>query len=97
MKLTLIIVATLVVAATAQTPFTGRFSLGLLQALKGDMQPAGGACPPKGFNSVKNFNLTRYISAPWYVQKQVRTKRHTTHTTTLFKGVVANKKWSNPV
>eukprot|EP00877_Chromochloris_zofingiensis_P014166 jgi/Chrzof1/9002/Cz03g32150.t1 len=31
----------------------------------------GTSCPPKGFDSVKNFNLTKYIAAPWYVQQQV--------------------------
>lgn len=28
-------------------------------------------CPYKGFDSVKNFDLAKYISAPWYVQKQI--------------------------
>jgi apolipoprotein D and lipocalin family protein len=28
-------------------------------------------CPYNGFDSVKNFDLERYISAPWYVQKQI--------------------------
>lgn len=28
-------------------------------------------CPPLGFNSVPNLNLTAYISAPWYVQEQL--------------------------
>lgn len=35
---------------------------------------ASPACPPPGFNSVKNFDLARYISAPFFVQKQVSTE-----------------------
>jgi len=27
-------------------------------------------CPPPGFDSVGNFNISDYISAPWYVQMQ---------------------------
>lgn len=30
------------------------------------------ACPPKGFDSVKDFDIKKYISAPWYIQEQVR-------------------------
>lgn len=30
-------------------------------------------CPPPGFSSAKSFDLMSYISAPWYVQKQVTT------------------------
>ena len=29
-------------------------------------------CPPVGFDSLPNFNLTAYVSAPWYIQQQVR-------------------------
>jgi hypothetical protein len=28
------------------------------------------SCPPKGFDALKNFNLTSYVSARWYVIKQ---------------------------
>jgi len=28
-------------------------------------------CPPAGFDSVKDFDLARYISEPWFVQKQI--------------------------
>ncbi|KAL4535851.1 hypothetical protein Ndes2526A_g05413 [Nannochloris sp. 'desiccata'] len=28
-------------------------------------------CPYPGFDSVKDFDLARYISAPWFVQKQI--------------------------
>lgn len=28
-------------------------------------------CPPKNFDSVVNFDINQYASAPWYVQKQV--------------------------
>ncbi|GMH44189.1 hypothetical protein BSKO_12123 [Bryopsis sp. KO-2023] len=28
-------------------------------------------CPPRGFDSVDNFDLDRYISEPWYVQEQM--------------------------
>ena len=31
-------------------------------------------CPPSGFDSVANFSLTAYASAPWYPQKQVRSR-----------------------
>jgi lipocalin len=31
----------------------------------------GTRCPYNGFDSVKNFDLAKYISAPWYVQKQI--------------------------
>jgi len=31
------------------------------------------SCPPVGFNSVPNFNISAYASAPWYPQKQVNT------------------------
>lgn len=27
-------------------------------------------CPPPGFDSVADFNVADYISAPWYIQKQ---------------------------
>jgi hypothetical protein len=33
-------------------------------------------CPPPGFDSVPNFNLTRYISAPWFIQQQVMLYPH---------------------
>jgi len=29
-----------------------------------------GTCPPPGYDAVKDFDLQRYISAPWYVQLQ---------------------------
>ena len=29
-------------------------------------------CPPVGFDSLPNFDLTAYVSAPWYIQQQVR-------------------------
>lgn len=29
-------------------------------------------CPPKGFDSVKDFDVKKYVSAPWYIQEQVR-------------------------
>ena len=32
-------------------------------------------CPPVGFDSLPNFNLTAYVSAPWYIQQQVRFER----------------------
>jgi apolipoprotein D and lipocalin family protein len=32
---------------------------------------SGTQCPYPGFDSVKNFDLARYISAPWFVQKQI--------------------------
>lgn len=28
-------------------------------------------CPPVGFDSLPNFNLTAYVSAPWYIQQQI--------------------------
>ena len=28
-------------------------------------------CPPVGFDSLPDFNLTAYVSAPWYIQQQV--------------------------
>ena len=31
-------------------------------------------CPPIGFDSVADFDILAYASAPWYVQKQVRGK-----------------------
>ena len=31
---------------------------------------AAAACPPEGFESVENFDLTAYVSAPWFVQQQ---------------------------
>lgn len=27
-------------------------------------------CPPKGFNALRNFNITEYVSARWYVIRQ---------------------------
>ena len=30
------------------------------------------ACPPPGFDSAANFDLAKYISAPWFVQQQMR-------------------------
>lgn len=30
------------------------------------------ACPPYGFDALEDFNVTDYISAPWYVLAQVR-------------------------
>ena len=32
---------------------------------------ASALCPPRGFDSVPNFDIARYISAPWFVQQQV--------------------------
>lgn len=29
------------------------------------------ACPPPGFDALSDFDLASFISAPWYVQKQV--------------------------
>jgi hypothetical protein len=34
-------------------------------------QQAAFTCPPRGFDALKEFNITEYISAPWYVQAQV--------------------------
>lgn len=31
-------------------------------------------CPPKRFDSVPNFNLAKFIAAPWYVQAQTPVK-----------------------
>ncbi|GMH39968.1 hypothetical protein BSKO_07872 [Bryopsis sp. KO-2023] len=28
-------------------------------------------CPPEGFDSVKDFDVRKYISAPWYIQEQM--------------------------
>merc|ERR1711991_550532 len=28
-------------------------------------------CPPPGFNSLQGFNVTAYVGAPWYIQKQM--------------------------
>ncbi|KAI8995164.1 Calycin-like protein [Gaertneriomyces semiglobifer] len=28
-------------------------------------------CPPANYSSLSNFNLTEYVSAPWYVQEQL--------------------------
>jgi len=28
-------------------------------------------CPPVGFDSLPNFDLTAYVSAPWYIQQQI--------------------------
>jgi hypothetical protein len=28
-------------------------------------------CPPQGFDSVKEFDIKKYVSAPWYIQEQV--------------------------
>lgn len=28
-------------------------------------------CPPEGFDTVKDLDINKYISAPWYVQEQV--------------------------
>lgn len=34
-------------------------------------------CPPKVFESVKDFDIKKYVSAPWYIQEQVsRSPRH---------------------
>lgn len=42
---------------------------GLVQSLPGGttIKP----CPPPGFDSLPNLNVTSYISAPWYIQQQV--------------------------
>lgn len=32
--------------------------------------PKREVCPPPGFDSVGNFNVSDYVSAPWYIQKQ---------------------------
>jgi hypothetical protein len=29
------------------------------------------ACPPRAFDSVKDFDIKKYVSAPWYIQEQV--------------------------
>lgn len=43
--------------------------LALAQAAPVRQMPAP-VCPPKGFDSVPNLDVNRYISAPWYVQAQ---------------------------
>ena len=50
----------------------------LLVALLGQQAGAraglSGRCPPKGFRALpaSKFNITEYIAAPWYAQRQVR-------------------------
>lgn len=70
LSFTLLLVATVAMGVHAQMPTP--LGLSLLQRLRSGMQKSNGACPPPGFDSVKNFNVSKYISAPWYVQKQVR-------------------------
>lgn len=31
------------------------------------------ACPPEGFSSAKDFNLTAYVKGRWYIQEQMET------------------------
>mmetsp|Transcript_159267 Transcript_159267/g.281188 ORF Transcript_159267/g.281188 Transcript_159267/m.281188 type:complete len:218 (-) Transcript_159267:103-756(-) len=31
-------------------------------------------CPPEGFDSIENFNLTAFVSKKWYIQQQAVTK-----------------------
>ncbi len=51
----------------------------LADKVKDKVPAAGGAglfsCPPKGFDSVRDFNLKAYAAAPWYIQAQVRGRR----------------------
>ena len=59
----------------AQLQGVGRKALGLnfgfYQQNRSNGNSSNIVCPPPGFDSAKNFNLSVYISAPWYVQKQV--------------------------
>jgi hypothetical protein len=59
----------------AQLQGVGRKALGLnfgfYQQNRSNGNSSNIVCPPPGFDSAKNFNLSLYISAPWYVQKQV--------------------------
>ncbi len=32
---------------------------------------ADGACPPTGFDSIKDFNLSAWTEHPWYIQEQM--------------------------
>lgn len=72
--------AAIVNVAAAQN--SGRKALGLKLGLfnhnKSESNSSNIVCPPPGFDSVQNFNLSLYISAPWYVQKQVSTMMRTT-------------------
>lgn len=61
--------------SAAQLQDVGRKALGLnfrpFQQNRSNANSSNIVCPPPGFDSVKDFNLSLYISAPWYVQKQV--------------------------
>lgn len=65
-----LVVALLVVGVTAQRPggLWERLRAGAGHTYK---NTAGGSCPPKGFDSVPDFDILGYISAPWYVQQQM--------------------------
>lgn len=66
-----LLVATSLTLTSAQT--YGAPIAGLVQAVPGGDRLV--PCPPQGFDSLPNFNLTSYISAPWYIQQQVRAER----------------------
>ena len=42
----------------------------LAAAVHGASSPV---CPPPGFDALNNFNVSAYISAPWYPQLEVGT------------------------
>lgn len=47
------------------------FCIGASCSVQAQNASAPTVCPPPGFDSVKPFDLKRYISAPWYIQKQI--------------------------
>lgn len=59
--LALVLLATAAAANTTTSAAGGRASSNVSST----------KCPPLGFNSVANLNLSAYISAPWYVQQQL--------------------------
>jgi hypothetical protein len=49
----------------------------ILLLLLGSILAASAECPPKNFDSVKDFDIKKYVSAPWYIQEQVRGQKCT--------------------
>lgn len=43
----------------------------LMLAAAAAVVASGSTCPPQGFDSVKDFDIKKYVSAPWYIQEQV--------------------------
>jgi lipocalin len=47
---------------------------GLLLAIAAAASTSALACPPKGFETVENFDISAFISAKWYIQQEMVTK-----------------------